>query len=240
MKLTSTLNTFLVAALIVSDGEEDRRMTVKALTDRVDFGQQQSGWAIDATRELGSLGYLVPYSREGGDEDQFVQITSSGKRKAMRLIGEGLKLRWLSTWDNGATFSDGSKWVTEAPASDFLQTMEIAPDGRSMDEMIHLDHSAQGYAEVAEGIEEAIQRVSGDNEIEDREGVLAGLRYAQTLWARTSMKRVELTAGVLLTIDYACEKARQGYSAVFLTSLAALVRKFAKDKLHLDVDNLFG
>ena len=240
MKLTSTLSTFLVAALIVSDGEEDRRMTVKALTDRVDFGQQQSGWAIRATQELGSLGYLVPYSRDGGDEDQFVQITSSGKRKAMRLMDEGLTLRWLSTFSDGATFSDGSKFVTEAPASDFAQTMEIAADGRSVQAVVYLDHSTQGYAEVAEGIKEAIQRVSGDNEIEDREGVLAGLRYAQTLWERTSMKRVELTAGVLLTIDYACEKARQGYSAVILTSLAALVRKFAKEKLHIDVDNLFG
>lgn len=32
MKLTSTLDTLLVAALIVSDGEEDRRMTVNLVS----------------------------------------------------------------------------------------------------------------------------------------------------------------------------------------------------------------
>lgn len=240
MQLNSTLNTFLVAALIVSDGEEDRRMTVKALTDRVDFGKQQSGWAIKATEELGSLGYLVPYPRDGGDADQSVQITPAGKRKARRLMDEGMPLRWLSTWDNGETFSDGSKWVTEAPASDFAQTMEIAADGRTNHAMVYLNHEAPGYAEVAEGIAEAIKRVSGDNDVEDREAVLNGLRHAQSLWARTSMKRIELTAGVLLTIDYACEKVREGYSKLILASLFVLVKKFAKDTLHIDVENLFG
>ena len=71
-------------------------MEARALTDRLDFGNQPSGWIIEAVRNLGALGYLAPYRRDGGDEDQFVQITPAGSRKAEQLMAEGVGLTWLS------------------------------------------------------------------------------------------------------------------------------------------------
>jgi hypothetical protein len=236
MKLPDAFDQFLVAAYVIAEGDEDRRIITRAVLDRVDFPGQPRGWTSAAIRELSGLGFLVDYTRDGTAEDQFVQVTSAGARRAKALMKGGLQLRWLTPWEGGVTFSDGSQFVTEMSASDAF-TMVTAQGPISDDQRLPLDHTSPLYEQVNEGFAEAIARAQQDNEIEDRDQTLLSLRYAQSLWQRSEITYLQFRVGVVMAIDDACQTARDSYSAIFMQALLALLLRFAKDAWGITLPN---
>jgi len=101
--------------------------------------------------------------------------------------------------------------------------------------MVRLDRSTPEYVEIAAAYEQAIQAAERDNELEDREGVLRGLRFGQALFARAELKVVEFKVGIWMTVDYACEKAVEGYASTALGALGALILSFARKTLHINL-----
>lgn len=109
---------FLLAAARVAEEDTDRRMEARAVTKRFDFGQDSADWLFEVTENLGSLGLLAPYQRDGGGEDQFVHLTAAGVRKARELSAAGLRVfardeeRDAQPHSDGTFFSDGSGYRT--------------------------------------------------------------------------------------------------------------------------------
>ena len=85
LEFTQLENELLVAALEVCEGDLERRLEARALTSRYNFDQPSSDWVFEAARNLGSLGLLVPYTRDGDADDQFIQLTKSGATRAAKL-----------------------------------------------------------------------------------------------------------------------------------------------------------
>ncbi|WP_267396955.1 MULTISPECIES: hypothetical protein [unclassified Sphingomonas] len=225
MKLPVELERLLVAALVVSEGDLDRRLTAHALLKRYSFGRQPSGWIIDGVKELGSLGLLVDYNRDGTDEDQFVQLTSSGAAKALRLVNAGFTLRMTTPHSDGSTFSDGSSYATEVLASELLTGADQTAY-RDTD-TLRADLDSEAYQAISRSFSEAIEKVAADNAVEGRELILTDLRYAQSLWERGEFKRIQFKAAIALNVELACEKIVEGYSSLALHALLTLLQSFA-------------
>lgn len=117
MDLPDIQKLFLLAAATVAEEDTDRRMEARAVTDRYDFGQATSDWIFEATRNLGALGFLAPYTRDGRAEDQFVHLTPAGIRKARSFADAGLRVyprgqeRRSVAHSDGSRFSDGTGYV---------------------------------------------------------------------------------------------------------------------------------
>lgn len=117
MDLPDIQKLFLLAAATVAEEDTDRRMEARAVTDRYDFGQATSDWIFEATRNLGALGFLAPYTRDGRAEDQFVHLTSAGIRKARSFADAGLRVyprgqeRRSVAHSDGSRFSDGTGYA---------------------------------------------------------------------------------------------------------------------------------
>lgn len=118
MDLPHNQKLLLMAAAKVAEEDTDRRLQARAITDRYDFSQQPSGWIFDATRNLGSLGLIVPYNQDGTEDDQFVQLTAAGLRKAgtfeqaeLEMLSRNQLSAGTTPHSDGTRFSDGSGYA---------------------------------------------------------------------------------------------------------------------------------
>lgn len=103
---------------------------------------------------------------------------------------------------------------------------------------LSLDQEDPEYLQVEAAFQTIINSVEGDNELIERERALARLRNAASLWDSASIRVIELKVGVIMAIDDVCEWASSAYYAGALAGLRQLVKSFAKEKLHLDLDGI--
>lgn len=123
MDLPDIQKLFLLAAARVSEEDTDRRMEARAVIDRYDFGEDSLDWIFETVRNLGALGFLSPYQRDGDAADQFVHLTAAGVRKARALAEGGLRVfargegAGSVPHNDGSFFSDGTGYSTDVPAT---------------------------------------------------------------------------------------------------------------------------
>jgi hypothetical protein len=118
---------FLVAAYHESELFENRDITAGQLLGTYD-PDGKPGWAGSVVEEFAQDG-LMENDPTLGDEAQLsVILKGKGIREAERLIDVGLKVRKLSSFSDGTTFSDGSRFATELPiASEPQAEAELMP-----------------------------------------------------------------------------------------------------------------
>ncbi|MDH7975424.1 hypothetical protein QH494_24825 [Sphingomonas sp. AR_OL41] len=86
VSLTAVESKLLTTTYAITNGDTRQTIEARAVMKRFNFGDQTSGWVIDATKELRSLGLLAITPRDGADEDQLLQLTQVGVERALAAL----------------------------------------------------------------------------------------------------------------------------------------------------------
>jgi len=234
----------LLAALWIDHHGRDRLLSAGDLT--VDYGVRlPDRWLESMAVTLEGKGWATVYRSLS---DVALGLRPEGYRAGMKAAleltgGSAIEVQFdqREILGDGAVPADmpgGPGWKyfdydtpSETPA------VVVAPGSRAM-EMVALDHADPGHAKIRQVLTEVIDLVDGDNELHDGKAAALRLRNAASLWSGTNIRVIELRVGILMAIDDVCEKVVGAYYAGAVAALALLVRSFAKDKLHIDMDDL--
>lgn len=107
----------------------------------------------------------------------------------------------------------GWKWMSFAPDAPAAE-----PDEQML---VPLDGNDPELASIRQNLQDAVERVRGDNALENREAVLASLTQANNLLSRRELAYLQLKVGVLMAIDDAVAMAGEWSQKTLLEAIRA-------------------
>src|SRR3989344_1081785 len=115
----------------------------------------------------------------------------------------------------------GWKWMSFGP--------EVPPVGQEDERrLVLLDGKDSELAGIRQNLQQVVERVRGDNELENREAVLASLSQANNLLSRSQLAYLQLKVGVIMALDDAVSMAANWPHKMLLETIRASVANLVR------------